>query len=450
MSKYLKYTEIQNYIRAMIETGDIKQGGKLPSIRQMSERMHCSKGTVIHAYKLLEREHIVYSIPQSGYYLIEKAREDTGESEVLVDFTTATPEERLLPYQSFEHCMSKAIQVYKDSLFTYGSTKGLTSLRSILIEHFTQRQVYARLDDVFITSGAQQAIYLILKTGLDESKKSIVIEQPTYSGILRLLETSDYKSIGIKRTETGLDIRALEKAFKTGDVRYYYTIPNYHNPLGSSLTTAEKQKILRLANKYDVMIIEDDYLGDLNLDPKNYPLHYYDTENRVIYITSFSKSFMPGIRIGAVVLPDQLQESFSAYKRCCDLNTSVLAQGGLELFISTGMYNRHIIKVRQSFKEKMMTIKAVAPALGELGVKVYPPATGIFVWLELPLWCNANKLANRLTSRMVFVIDGRRFFLREEAQMNAIRLCLANLSREQVEKGMLIILDEIKAIRERQ
>ncbi len=285
---------------------------------------------------------------------------------------------------------------------------------------------------------------MLLRIFQKPDKNMIVVEQPTYSGLLRMIEKSAFKCQGVDRTSEGLDFQRLETLFKTGKVSFFYTVPNYHNPLGSSLKSKDKLRILSLAEKYNVDIIEDDYLGDLNLDPKDFPLHYYDTEGRVIYISSFSKSFMPGIRIGMMVLPECFTHAYLREKRACDISTSILAQGGLQLFIESGMYDNHIRKVRLAYIDKMKHMKRYASLLEATGVKIKVPQTGIFVWLELPNHVNAHRLEHQLSKRAVHVYSGRRFFINEEAPINALRLCLAHVCTERLDQGLQIILEENK------
>lgn len=444
MPKSTKYIDIQEYILKEIEKNSLQSGDKLPSVRQISTRLQCSKTTVLRAYKALEDEHKVYVIPNSGYYYIGAIEETAKNINNEIDFRTAVPEKNLMPYRSFEHSIKRAVDLHKGLLFTYGKSEGLDALRETLKNHLVKRQVYCDASNIYITSGAQQALYLLLRIFQNPHKNMIVVEQPTYSGMLKMIEKSAFECLGVSRTSEGVDFQRLETLFKTGRVGFFYTVPNYHNPLGTSLKDKDKLRILSLAKKYNVDIIEDDYLGDLNLNPKDYPLHYYDTEGRVIYISSFSKSFMPGIRVGMMVLPRRFSQAYLREKHACDISTSILAQGGLQLFIESGMYDNHIRKVRLAYMDKMKHMKKYTSHLEAMGVKINVPQTGIFVWLELPNHVNAHRLEHKLSKRNVHVFSGRRFFINEESQINAIRLCLAHVCKERLDQGLQIILEEIK------
>ncbi len=193
------------------------------------------------------------------------------------------------------------------------------------------------MGDICITSGSQQAINILCNMPFPNGKINVLVEQPTYKGVLKTLEISKTPVIGIERKFNGIDFAELERKFACDNIKCFYTIPRFSNPLGISYSNDDKKQILALAEKYDVYIIEDDYLGDLELKNNVYPMRYYDVSSRVVYIKSFSKILLPGLRIAAVVLPKVLMNTFEEHKRWMDLNTSVLSQGALKIYIKSGI-----------------------------------------------------------------------------------------------------------------
>lgn len=129
-------------------------------------------------------------------------------------------------------------------------------------------------------------------------------------------------------------------------------MPRIHNPLGVSYTKAQKSRIVFLANKYDVYLVEDDYIADFETDLKADPLYFYDINQRVIYLKSFSKIMFPGLRVGFAVLPETICSQFAEYKRLIDIDSSMFSQGALDIYIKSGMFNRHIHQVRKVYDEK--------------------------------------------------------------------------------------------------
>ncbi|RJG18968.1 PLP-dependent aminotransferase family protein [Paenibacillus thiaminolyticus] len=195
----------------------------------------------------------------------------------------------------------------------------------------------------------QQALALLNAMPLPNGKTKVVVEQPGYHLFLAHLKLHNTPALGVERTARGVNLARLEALFKREDVRYFYTMPRFHNPLGTSLSNADKQRIVELANRYDVYIIEDDYLADFEQDAGQMPMYYDDTNQRVIYLKSYSKIMLPGLRVGVAVLPDALVGAFQQHKRTTDFDSSMISQAALELYITSGMFQRHRDEVRESY-----------------------------------------------------------------------------------------------------
>lgn len=437
-----KYELIIEDIEKLILSNRLKQGERLPSIRTMTNRYKCSKSTVIRAYKELEINHKIYSIPKSGYYLVEKNNHEIYEYNA-IDFSEVMPDPKLLPYKEFNHCINKAVEIYKNALFLYNDAQGLESLRKVLVDHFSERQIFTSPEKIFITCGAQQALNILSKMSFPNGKKAILVEQPTYSLIHKLAELNGNKLVGIRRYKDKIDFDKLEKIFKNENIKFFYTIPRFHNPLGTSYSEGDKKKIVELAAKYDVYIVEDDYLADIDKNKKVLPIYYYDISEKVIYVKSFSKAFMPGIRIGAVVLHDKLREEFFKHKRCSDLNTSVLAQGALEIFINSGMYKNHVKKVQVEYRKKMNCLREPLKNLDTMGIEFFVPDTGFFIWIRLPKEVNVNMLAKRLEKKNIYISPAKYFFIGNRTKENSFRICISRLSKDKIKIGIQMLFEEI-------
>lgn len=437
-----KYELIIEDIERLSASNQLKQGERLPSIRSMTNKYKCNKSTVIRAYKELEMNHKVYAIPKSGYYLVEKYNKKCNEYDAIY-FSEVMPDPKLLPYKEFNHCINRAVELYKDNLFLYSDVQGLESLRNVLVKHFSEQQIFTSAEKIFITSGAQQALNILSKMPFPNGKKNILVEQPTYSLMHRSVELNGDRLMGINRSYKGINLNELETIFKEGDIKFFYTIPRFHNPLGTSYSEQDKKKIVELASKYDVYIVEDDYLADIDKNKKTLPVHYYDVHEKVIYVKSFSKTFMPGIRIGAVVLQDKMRNEFLKHKRCDDLNTSVLAQGALEIFINSGMYKNHIKKVQIEYKKKMDCLRTSLRSLDTTGIEFFIPETGFFVWIKLPREVNMNTLVKKLEEKNIYISPAKQFFIENGSDENGFRICISRLSEDKIKTGIRIIFEEI-------
>jgi len=444
-----KYEEIIKYIEELVANDQLKQGQRLPSIRSLAIKFECNKATIIRAYNELEANHKIYSIPKSGYYLVEKHTSSDSEYST-IDFSKVMPDPKLLPYKEFNHCINKAVELYKTSLFCYSDPQGLESLRKVLVNHFIEHQIFTSKEKIFITSGSQQALSILSKMSFPNKNELILVEQPTYSLMQKLVELNNNKLIGINRTNNGIDLHELERIFCKGNIKFFYTIPRFHNPLGSSYLEKEKKKIVELAERYNVYIVEDDYLVDIDPNKKAFPLSYYDISNKVIYVKSFSKAFMPGIRLGATILPSELHSEFIKHKNCEDLSTSVLAQGALEIFINSGMYKNHVKKAQAEYKKKMSCLRECLNNLNTEGIEFFVPETGLFVWITLPNNINMNILLKRLEEKNVYISPAENYFIGNVSSENSFRICISRLSKEQIRLGIRLLFEEINILKEQQ
>ncbi|OCA92090.1 PLP-dependent aminotransferase family protein [Pseudobacillus wudalianchiensis] len=430
-----KYLKIAEEIKSQLTNGTLVAGSKLPSVRQLSEEFRCSKNTVIKAYSELEKEHLVYAIPQSGYYVVNEFKISAHDPAV-IDFLSAGPDKNLIPYTEFQHCLNQAIEKYKEDIFTYSDHQGFHSLRTEIVKNLENSQVFTNPNRVVIVSGSQQAIHLLTALPFPNGKKNILIEQPTYFGMIESLQIHQATTFGIELSMDGIDLERLEYIFKNNDIKFFYIIPKFHNPLGHSYTNKEKKKIVELANKYDVYIVEDDFLSDLDRDKKSDPLFSFDTSGRVIYIKSFSKVFLPGLRIAGVVLPAIMIKNFLRYKFSVDFNSSVLSQGALDIYLKSGMYNSHLKTIKEVYFNKMQLLKRSCEELLPKGTDYTKPDSGFYLSLYLPENVSAKKLALLLSEKLILIDDTNRMFLSEYKKDNLVRLCISQVHDHQIKLGV--------------
>lgn len=305
-----KYESVLADMGQKIDQGLYRPGQRLPSVRVASELYECSVSTITRAYSELEKQHIIYSVSQSGHYVVGRTRSQRSEKNATMDFSSASPDPEIFPYLDFQHCLNKAIDTYREQLFTYGETHGMEQLRQTLAAHLAEDQIFAKAEHIVITSGIQQALEHLTKMTFPNGNSVILVEQPSYNNYLSHLLEKGVPVEGIARTATGIDLNELEQRFKSGKIKFFYTMPRFHNPLGTSYQIGERKAIAKLAGRYDVYIVEDDYMADLGMQPFH-PIRSHETTSHVIYLKSFSKVIFPGLRLGAVVLPEHLLGAFA-------------------------------------------------------------------------------------------------------------------------------------------
>lgn len=438
----MKYDQIIQYLQTEIDKKHLRSGDKIPSIREMTCLFHCSKATVLRAYSELEAKHMLYSVPKSGYFVVNHNQAPSSGT-ARIDFASMLPDPAAIPYQEFRHCINQALDVYQEKSLMYNDKQGLPDLRAALAKQLQNDQIFVKPEHVYITAGAQQTIDILVRMPFPNGKTAVLVEQPTYPGIMRSLKISGATAIGIPRDYNGINFDKLESFFKNGNIKFFYTMPRYQNPTGTSYSTKEKELILDLARKYDVYIVEDDYLAEFNFDTKSDPLYAMDDSEHVIYVKSYSKVCLPGLRLGAVLLPQAFRNTFLEYKCCVDPYASSILQGALTMFMNNGMYAHHVKNSNHFYSSRISTL---AHACKQLPPEVKWQHSGhcTFIFLELPDSIRFPRLAASLQIKNVLIQGGALWYLPNFEQKNGIRLCVYQTNEAQITAGMSVIMNEIK------
>ncbi|AHX18642.1 PLP-dependent aminotransferase family protein [Bacillus cereus] len=446
-----KYLHILNDIENMIQNGGINEGKKLPSIRSLVTQYECNKATVIRALHELEKRHIIYSVPQSGYYVVKKSG-STIENNEIIDFASSAPDPDVFPYLDFQHCINKAIDTYKNDLFVYGTPKGLPSLIPVIQKQLANYQVFTKEENIFITSGVQQALAILTSIPFPNGNETVLIEQPTYHLYIDYLEINKVPVIGIRRTNEGIDLNELEQIFQTGKIKFFYTIPRYHHPLGTSYSKDEKEKITLLAKKYNVFIVEDDYLADLETDSKADPLYSLNHDNHVIYLKSYSKIIFPGLRVGVAVIPPIIANAFYTYKKILDIDSPMISQAALEIYIKSGMFERHKSKINSSYYNRSIklaeTLEKVQNENSSLFTYNRQNTLGIHTCLEMQKNIVTETLIQKLGDIQISVDTIDKNYMRDFPKEKLLKLNVSNVKEDKIEEGIRKVIEEIKQSRQ--
>ena len=429
-----KYRNIADLLKKEIYSGNYRPGSKLPSIQRLSKETGLNSDTIVKAYKELVQEHIVYAVPKSGFY-VAKNKLGTGGS--IIDMKNVCLPEGINPYKDFQLCIEQAMAIYGQRLFEYGSAKGLTELIQVLPKHLLGLQVFAKAENICITNGSQQALYILSAMQFPQGGARVLVEQPTYSLMLRILENARIPALGIRRTRDGIDLGQLKKLFQQGDIKFFYMIPRYHNPTGFSYGNTQKREILKLAEQYGVFIVEDDYLADLEVDQKAETLHTLGNKDRIVYIRCFSKTLLPGLRLGMAVLPESLQKQFLDFKNSMDLNTSILTQAALEIFLRSSMYRFHAKRTKEHYKNKMSRLQEYCKEPQGCGTW-HIPQTGLYAYLETGR-ISSQLLERSLLDSKVLVSSTSQSYLNGFEHPEGLRLCVCNAEDQEIEKAVRII-----------
>ncbi len=340
-----QYQQLAQLLKNEIVNGNLQKGDKLPSIRDLVEQYGVNKDTVQRALRSLREESFIYAVNKSGYYVLKNSEGKDRDEE---DYSQ-------LPIEDLRICFNQSLASAHDLKLTRKEqASGMDELIEALMPILEEYGVYATREQLVITTGTQQALYILLQ--LIQGKK-VLLEQPTYARMNELVKSLNIPYETIERQMDGnIDLNRLEELFASGEFSLFYTISRFHNPLGGSYSEATKKKIVELASKYSVFIIEDDYMADF-VEGNATPLHYYDMDGRVIYVKSFSSILFSALKIGIVVLPKELVEPFAMRKLWMDYDSNVMMQKTFTLFIENGMFAKHRKAMVEDYSQKSRRAK---------------------------------------------------------------------------------------------
>lgn len=456
------YRQLSDQIRTYIRDGVLSAESQLPTVRELAKSLGLTRLTVQTAYAELQAEGLVISFVGRGTFVADTPplairatfpRPNVEPPPIwysqnlfadmlllhqqpnLISFAQAAPDPGVYPMRELSAALRKA--ALETTTFDYGLAQGEAVLREEVAHLLLDRGIVATPDTVLITSGAQQAIDLGLRA-FTAPEEVLVVEEPTFPGLIELATQRRQRVLGVPIDQDGMKVEHLEEVCKLYRPRLVYTIPTFHNPTGVSLSAERKERLLRLATVYDFLILEDDVYGFLGFGgPGPSPLKALDKENRVIYLTSFSKICAPGLRLGAMVAHEEQLAKLLTIKRASDLGNAPLQQRGLAEYLRRRHFPGHLQRVRGFYQQRLeVMLGALHRHLPQCEWHV--PQGGLCVWLKLPEGINERDFYLAAIERGVGITPGRAFFPHPSPAAH-FRLGFACHEREQIEQGVAIL-----------
>jgi DNA-binding transcriptional MocR family regulator len=441
------YEKIAGDLETAIREGKFRLRERLPSVRALCERYRCSKSTAVKAYDVLKSKHFVYSIPQSGCYIVERRLETELPRTGVIDFSRGNPLLGDLYIPDFQHCLARAANIGNANVFSDDKLYGIPSLRNLLPKYLANFQVFTNPDNIFVNLGVQQALDILNKMSFPNGKDMILLEQPTFRYFVNYLQMNGAKVLGIRRDQTGIDLDFLEKLFKTERIKFFYAVPNSHNPLGTCYSREQRHRIAQLAQKYDVYIVEDDYFGDVADGDYGDPLFSLGDYRHHIYLKSFIK-IIPWIRIGLVVMPTHLLPVFTDLVRRSYFNSyfspSLVSQSTLEIYIRSNLLRKHAALVSKEVAHRRCRLSAKLADVSQYGAEFVGGESGFYSYLKLPHRLNEQRWIANLRQRKVIVTPGSDCFLDGQYSMKGVRLSVARTDAVDIDRGVAEIIAALR------
>lgn len=323
----------------------------------------------------------------------------------------------------------------------YGVSEGYQPLRDTIKSWMKQREnIGMEFDDIIIMSGATQVMDLTTKVLCNEGD-TVICEEPSFIGSLNCFRSYNCKLKGVPVESDGMDVDALEQALKTTpNAKFIYTIPNFQNPSGATMSLEKRKRLYALAKEYSVMILEDNPYGDLRVAGEGVPtIKSMDTEGIVIYAGSFSKILSPGLRVAYCIAPKQLLAKMTVGKQAADVHTPCLNQMIVDEWFKHYDVDAHITKIQGIYRKKLnLMCDCIDRELGDF-VEYVRPEGGLFIWCKLPDSVDMLEFVKKAVEKKVAVVPGNAFLMDDTDSTQYIRLNFSTPSDENIVKGIKIL-----------
>lgn len=369
----------------------------------------------------------------------------TSDPEV-VSFAAGNPAPEAFPIKEAQQLSKKIFELYPIDALQYGVTEGFAPLRNKLLEDMKQKHNIGKdFDGIIITSGAQQVMDLTTKILCNEGD-IIICEEPSFIGSLNCFKSYGAKLCGVKIDSDGINLEILEQKLKEHkNARFIYTIPNFQNPSGVTMSLEKRKGLYELARKYDKIILEDNPYGDLRVSGEYIPsIKSMDEDGRVIYAGSFSKLFSPGLRVGYAIASNELLSKMTVGKQTSDVHTPVFSQMLVYEWLQKYDIDEHIEGMRSIYKKKIdLMCNEIDTHLSDFFTYIRPQG-GLFLWAKLPQNVDMTEFCKTAVANKVAVVPGSAFMTSEDVPTQYIRLNFSTPSDDDIVKGVKILAQVAK------
>jgi 2-aminoadipate transaminase len=371
------------------------------------------------------------------------------ENRKVLSLAGGLPGPEVFPKEDLARIASRVVEELGDSALQYSPTLGVMPFREAVADFVRSKRVKVLTDDrVAVTTGSQEAIYLLAMT-LINPKDAIIVESPTYLAALNVFRYHGAEFVPVPMDENGMRTELLEDKIKEAkskglNVKLVYTVATCHNPTGVIMPDDRRKELLEVASKYDLLVIEDDPYSFFVFDEVPFtPLKTLDSEGRVIYLGTFSKILAPGLRLGYMVADRQITRMVELAKQMVDLHSSTLSQYIALYALKEGVVEKTIQKARVVYREKRdIMVESLEKYMPE-GSHWFKPRGGLFAFIYLPEGVDTSDMLPMAIERGVAYVPGRSFFS-DGSGVNAMRINFSYLPPDKLREGIRLIAETAK------
>jgi 2-aminoadipate transaminase len=361
----------------------------------------------------------------------------------MISFAGGMPAPEVFPVEEFRDACNKVLTNYGPVALQYGATEGYLPLREMIARHTMRYGIEITPDNILITSGSQQALDLLGKVFINHGDR-IIVESPTYLGALQAWTIYGAEYVTVRSDEYGLVTDELEAALRAGP-KFIYVLPNFQNPTGVTIPLERRLRLVELADRYGVPIIEDDPYGQLRFEGNHIPpvvvldekLHHQNGHytGNVIYLSTFSKTLAPGIRLAWVVAPPEVIRKLTILKQGADLHTATFNQIVAYEVGRGGFIDKHVRHICEVYQERRNVMLDALEEHMPAGVRWTHPQGGLFLWATLPDGLDTVDVYKDAIEQKVAFVPGVSFYPMADVH-NAMRLNFSNATPEKINEGI--------------
>ncbi|UCB53614.1 MAG: PLP-dependent aminotransferase family protein [Candidatus Zixiibacteriota bacterium] len=352
----------------------------------------------------------------------------------IISFAGGLPAPELFPIEALRKACEKVLSTYGPKSQQYSLTMGVLPLREILADRLSKKGLPVTIDNLFITGGSQQGLDLIAKVFLNEGD-ALLCENPTYLGAIQAFNIMRPKYVTVEMDEQGMIVDQAEEKIKEHNPRFIYVVADFQNPSGITMSLKRRKQLVKLADKYQIPIVDDNPYGELRYVGEHVPSLQSLGKDLVIELGTFSKLVSPGLRIGWGIVSTEITNMFERLKQGADLHTNTFTQYVVYEYIKAGNLDSHIEEIKASYSERRgVMVEALKEHFPE-GVRWYEPEGGLFLWVELPEGISATDLLPAAVEQKVAYVPGKPFFPYEDKD-NTLRLNFSNAKPDEIREGI--------------
>ena len=484
--------QIQGHLERLIQERMLTPGVKLPATRELARDLGVNRATVALAYDELVaagrvRAHVgqgtfvagPMDVPGESAVDPAPAREVAARVAVdwsgllsrgaqivagdlerrrlpalpappqgLISFAGGMPDSAMLPTEAFRRVLNAVVREEGQELLQYYPVGGYPPLRRFLSMYLLRFGVEARPEEILIVNGSQQGFDLIARTLLDPGD-CVAIEQPTYPRAMQVFRSFGAQLVPVPLGDDGPRPDALERALERHAPKFFYCQPSAHNPTGLTMSADARRRLLEIASRHQVAIVEDGFDGSLCYGPRPpAPLKALDRQGLVVYIGTFSKILFPGLRLGWLVAPRAVLDRLEAAKQIADIQTSALIQAAVYRFCERRLLERHLARIAEEYGRRQRRLLESLTRRVPRDVTWTDPTGGFSLLLSLPDGVDSTALLGRAVARGVSFTPGPAFFA-DQGGEGRLRLSFSSVPVSRIDEGVRRLADVIRDARRR-